>query len=142
MGYSKRQFVEAAYNAIGIASNTFDLQPQEYQDGVRTLDSMMAAWNADNIYVSYPLPNSPQFSDVDQVTEVPDAANEAIIYNLALRLAGIHGKQVDPITLGLAKRAKDALDNHLIRRNDPPVFKPDPLLPTGSAYRLRGYWWP
>ena len=102
MGYSKRQFVAAAFEEIGLASYAFDLQPQQFESALRRLDAMMASWNALGIRLGYPLPSSPQFSDLDAQSEVPDSANEAIITNLAVKIAPGYGKQVMPDTKATA----------------------------------------
>jgi RNase H-fold protein (predicted Holliday junction resolvase) len=60
VGYSKRQFVEAAFAEIGLASYAFDLQPQDLEQVLRRLDAMMAEWNAKGIRLGYPLPGSPR----------------------------------------------------------------------------------
>ena len=94
MSYTKRQFVEAAFEEIGLAAYTFDLSPQQIEAAMRRLDTMMAEWNAKGIRLSYPLPGSPQDSDLDAETTVPDSANEAIITNLGIRIAPSYGKPV------------------------------------------------
>ena len=109
MGYSKRQFVAAAFEEIGLASYAFDLQPQQFESALRRLDAMMASWNALGIRLGYPLPSSPQFSDLDAQSEVPDSANEAIITNLAVKLAPSYGKQVMPDTKATAKETYNTL---------------------------------
>lgn len=109
MGYSKRQFVAAAFEEIGLASYAFDLQPQQFESALRRLDAMMASWNALGIRLGYPLPFSPQFSDLDAESEVPDSANEAIITNLAVKLAPGYGKQVMPETKATAKETYNTL---------------------------------
>jgi hypothetical protein len=109
MGYSKRQFVAAAFEEIGLASYAFDLQPQQFESALRRLDAMMASWNALGIRLGYPLPSSPQFSDIDAESEVPDSANEAIITNLAIKLAPGYGKQVMPETKATAKETYNTL---------------------------------
>lgn len=109
MGYSKRQFVTAAFEEIGLASYVFDLQPQQFESALRRLDAMMASWNALGIRLGYPLPSSPQFSDLDAESEVPDSANEAIITNLAIKLAPGYGKQVMPDTKATAKETYNTL---------------------------------
>lgn len=109
MGYSKRQFVAAAFEEIGLASYAFDLQPQQFESALRRLDAMMASWNALGIRLGYPLPSSPQFSDLDAQSEVPDSANEAIITNLAIKLAPGYGKQVMPETKSTAKETYNTL---------------------------------
>lgn len=109
MGYSKRQFVAAAFEEIGLASYAFDLQPQQFESALRRLDAMMASWNALGIRLGYPLPSSPQFSDIDAESEVPDSANEAIITNLAVKIAPGYGKQVMPDTKATAKETYNTL---------------------------------
>ena len=109
MGYSKRQFVASAFEEIGLASYAFDLQPQKFESALRRLDAMMASWNALGIRLGYPLPSSPQFSDLDAPSEVPDSANEAIITNLAVKIAPGYGKQVMPDTKATAKETYNTL---------------------------------
>jgi hypothetical protein len=130
MGYSKRQFIEAALEEIGLASYVFDLQPQQVESALRRLDTMMAEWNAKGIRLAYPLPSSPQFSDVDAESEVPDSANDAIITNLALRLAPSYGKQVMPGTLTAAKTGY----NTLLSRATAPLEQQLPgTMPAGAG---------
>ena len=109
MGYSKRQFITAALSEIGLADYVFDLQPQDLESGLRRLDSMMAEWNAKGIRLGYPIPGSPQNSDINAQSEVPDSANEAIITNLAIRLAPSYGKAVMAETKVAAKNAYNTL---------------------------------
>lgn len=109
MGYTKRQFVEAAFEEIGMANYVFDLQPEQMQSALRRLDAMIAEWNALGIRLGYPLPTSPQQSELDDQTNVPDMAWEAIINNLALRIAPGFGKEVRPETKATAKNAYNTL---------------------------------
>jgi hypothetical protein len=109
MGYSKRQFVYAAFEEIGLASYVFDLQPEQLQSALRRLDAMMADWNGKGIRLGYPLPGSPQDSDLDEPTLVPDWANEAIICSLGIRVAPSYGKQVMNETKATAKQGYDTL---------------------------------
>lgn len=121
MSYTKRQFVTAALDEIGIASYEFELTAEQLQSALRRLDSMMADWNARGIRVGYPLPSSPESSDIDAETEVPDRCNEAIITNLAVRLGPSYGKQVSPDTKSTAKRGYNLLIT---------VLPPEQVLPT------------
>lgn len=109
MGYSKRQFVEAAFDEIGLASYVFDLQPPQLEACLRRLDSMIADWNGKGIRLGYPIPGSPQYSDMDEPSCVPDSAYEAIITNLAIRIAPSYGKNVSPATLSSAKNSYNTL---------------------------------
>jgi hypothetical protein len=109
MSYTKRQFVEEAFAELGMANYTFDLQPQQLDTAMRRLDAMMATWNAKGIRLGYPLPSSPQDSDLDTETQVPDSANEAIVANLAIRIAPQYGKTVAIDTRTTAKLGYDTL---------------------------------
>jgi hypothetical protein len=109
MGYTKRQFVEEAFAEIGMASYVFDLQPQQLEGALRRLDSMLATWNGKGIRIGYPLPSRPEDSDLDTETLVPDAANEAIITNLAVRIAPQYGKTPSIDTKTAAKQSYDML---------------------------------
>ena len=130
MGYSKRQFIEAAFAEIGMAGYVFDLQSQDLDQALRRLDAMMAEWNAKGIRLGYPLPSSPQFSDINAQSEVPDSANEAIITNLGMRLAAGYGKAVMPQTMMVAKQAY----NTLLARATFPVQQQLPAtMPAGAG---------
>ena len=109
MGWTKRQFVTQAFEEIGLASYVFDLTPDQLQSALRRLDTMIAAWNALGIRIGYPLPSSPNDSDLDEQTNVPDASTEAIYTNLAIKLAPSYGKQVMPDTKATAKESYNTL---------------------------------
>lgn len=109
MGYTKRQFVLAAFEEIGLAAYTFDLQPDQLESARRRLDAMIADWNGKGIRLGYPIPSSPQDGSIDEETFVPDSAYEAIICNLGIRLAPSYGKQVMPSTMATAKQGYDTL---------------------------------
>lgn len=130
MGYSKRQFIAAAYDEIGMAGYVFDLTPEELQAAMRRLDGMMAEWNGRGIRLGYPIPGSPQDSDLDEPSEVPDSANEAIIANLGIRLASKHGKTVSPTTLFIAKAAYNTV---LSRACFPPEMQFPASMPAGAG---------
>ncbi len=109
MSYTKKQFIEAALEEIGVASYDFDIQPEQYESALRRLDSLMAAWNAKGIRLGYPLPSSPELSVLDAETTVPDSANEAIITNLAIKLAPSYGKTPSQDTKTAARDALNTL---------------------------------
>lgn len=109
MSWTKRQFIEQAFNEAGLASYVFDLTPEQLQSALRQMDAMLATWNTKGIRISYPLPGSPEASNIDSETTVPDSANEAIYLNLAVRIAPGFGRQLMPDTKASAKAAYDAL---------------------------------
>jgi hypothetical protein len=130
MGYSKRQFCEAAFEEIGIASYVFDLSPEALESCMRRLDAMMAEWNAKGIRLGYPIPGSPDESDLDEPTGVPDSANEAIITSLGVRIAPSYGKAVSPDTKLTAKAGYNTL---LARATYPPEMQLPSTMPLGAG---------
>jgi hypothetical protein len=130
MSYTKRQFVTAAFEEIGLASYVFDLQPQTLQTGVKRLDAMMAQWNARGIRLGYPIASNPDNADLDTDTGVPDSANEAIICNLAMALAPGFGKSMAADTKA---RAKTGLNTLQARAAVPPEMQFPGTLPAGAG---------
>ena len=133
MGYSKREFVSAAYEEIGLASYTFDLQPEQLQSALRRLDAMMADWNGKGIRLGYPLPGSPADSELSEPTLIPDSGNEAVITNLAIRLAPSMGRQVMMGTMAIAKASYNTL---LQRAAMPPEQQLPSTMPGGAGRKL------
>lgn len=109
MGWTKQQFIDAAFDEIGLASYMYDLQPEQQQVALQKLDSMMAAWNAKGIRIGYPIPTNALDSSLSDESNVPDSANEAIFLNLAVRLAPSYGKQLQLETKQNAKSSYDTL---------------------------------
>lgn len=96
MSWTKLQLVRQAFSEIGLADYDFDLQPEQLQNALRLMDSMIAMWNSKNILLSYPTPTSPENSNLSDESNIPDRANEAVYFNLALRLAASLGRPVTP----------------------------------------------
>ena len=129
MSYTKRQLVEAAMAEIGLASYAFDLMPEQRELALRRLDSMMAEWNTRGLRLGYPVPDNPADSDIDVDSNTPDAAWEAIITNLALRLAPSYGKQVNIETKVTARHAL----NTILSRASMPAEMKLPAMPSGAG---------
>lgn len=103
MSWTKRQFVLQAFEEVGYASYAYDLQPEQLQAGLRRLEAMMATWNGRGVRLGYPLSSDPANADLNDASNVPDASNEAIYTNLAIRIAPIVGKQVSIETKAVAR---------------------------------------
>jgi hypothetical protein len=76
------------------------------------------------------LPGSPQDSDLDEESLVPDSANEAIITNLAVRIAPSYGKAVSPDTKATAK---DSYNTLLARATMPHQQQMPRTMPSGAG---------
>lgn len=131
MSWTKQQFVEQAFTELGLASFDFDLQPEQMQTALVRLDSMVAGWNAKGIRIGWPLPSSPENSELDQETNCPDYAQEAIYLNLAIRLGPGLGRVITP---DLKSNAKDAFNNLVLRGASQPIPRQYPeSLPRGAG---------
>lgn len=139
MAYTKRQFVTAAFEEIGLASYVYDLQPQLLQQAARRLDAMMAQWNARGIRLGYPISGNPDDAMLDTDTGVPDAANEAIICGLAMVMAPGLGKSLAADTKA---RAKTGLNTLQARAAVPPEMQLPGTLPAGAGNKPWGIYEP
>lgn len=109
MSYTKRQLVNGALAEIGLAEYTFDMLPEQEQEALNRLDSMMYEWDMRGIRLGYPVPSSPTDSDIDVDSGVPGYAVEAIICNLAVSIAPSYGKQASMHTLSRASAAMNTV---------------------------------
>jgi len=132
MGYSKRQFVTAAFEELGLADYAHDLDAGDLQAAVRRLDSMLAEWNGRGIRLGYPLVSDPENTLLDTETGVPDSANEAIILNLSIRLAPSYGRVVMPDTQQSARQAYKVI---LSRAVQIPEMQFPSSLPKGQGHK-------
>jgi len=137
MGYTKRQFVQEAYSEMGMADYVFDLTPEQMQSCVRRLDAMMAMWSGRGIKINYPIATEPENVNLDDETDVPDYANEAIILNLAIKMAPGSGKTLSPDTKA---SAKDALNTVLNYAAKPIEMQYPGGFPRGAGHKTQ--WFP
>lgn len=129
MSYTKRHIVDAAMAELGLASYAFDLMPEQVEAALRRLDSMLAEWNACGIRLAYPVPSSPDLSDIDADSGIPDSAWEAVITGLAVRLAPSYGKTLSSATMTTARHAL----NTLMARAAMPSEMKLPAMPSGAG---------
>lgn len=131
MSYTKRQFILSAMTEIGLSSYAFDLAADQIEQALFRLDAMISEWSTQGIRLGYPIPSSPELSNAYSETNVPGWANEAVITNLAVRLAPSFGKDVHPRTASVARTSL----NSLLAR----VAKPQPIilspLPSGAGHK-------
>lgn len=130
MGWTKKQLVEQAFIEIGKNPSIFNIDPDDMQSALRTLDSMMASWNNRGIRIGYALPSSPDSSELDSDSGLPDWANEAVYLTLAVRLAPSIGKTPTQQTLLAARTAFATLPN---RSAFPPEQQFRAGLPSGAG---------
>jgi hypothetical protein len=134
--WTKRQLIEQAYDELALAGYVFDLTPEELQSALRLLDGMMAGWEGKGVRLGYALPATPDASDLDQLSGLPDRANEAVWANLAMRRAAGMGKTLMPSTLRLAREGYAAL---LVPLAQPRTQQLPSTLPVGAGNRTYGF---
>lgn len=111
MGYTRRDFVNGALEELGLASYAYDATPEELTGAMRRLNAMMAEWNARGIRIGYPIPSGPDSGALDDATDCPDSAWEAVTLGLAIRISPSYGKTLLIDTRGNFARAYQALLN-------------------------------
>ncbi len=131
MSYTKRQLVIGALTEIGLSSYSFDLSTDQIEMALQRLDAMIGAWGARGIRLGFPLPGSPEDSDANTETGLPDWAWEAVITNLAVRIAPSYGKQVSPDTKATARETYNSL---LAKAAKPTEIQLD-TLPAGAGHK-------
>jgi hypothetical protein len=130
--WTKKQIIEQAFEEIGLASYIFDITADQLESALRRLDLMVASWQARNIQIGYPLPASPGNSNIDEEIQTSLNNNEALVLNLAVRLAPAYGKSVSPDTKATAKLLYDQL---LIEAAMPFEQQFVRTLPLGAGYK-------
>lgn len=113
MGWTKRQLVTQAFEEIGLAAYVFDLNPDQLNSALRRMDAMIAGWSANGVRIKYSLPASPQDSDLDEDSGIPDFAIEAVYLGLAVRLGPSFGKTISPETKQFADMAYNNMANQV-----------------------------
>ena len=134
MSWTKRDFIIAAFEEIGIASYQFDLQPEMLDLAKKRLDAMLAEWNAKGVRLGYPVSSSPSNGNLDDDTSVPDMANSAIYQNLALRIAPVFGK---PVSADLKTSAFNGYNALITKNVEVPQMQFNRSVPAGQGNKLR-----
>lgn len=104
MDWTKRQIIDAAFEEIGYANYTFEIQPEQYQSALNRLDAMVSTWKNRGLVLDYALPAAHGGSDLDDASDI-DNHVEAVYLNLALRIAPIVGKVPSQETKAQAQSA-------------------------------------
>jgi len=133
MGWTKRQFVTAAFEELGMADYVFDLSPEDLQGAVRRLDSLIAEWSGLGIQLGYPLAVDPDNADLDSGTQVPISSNTAVFLNLAIRIGPSYGKPISADTRLAAKKAYDIL---YARASRPSIMQLPGNTPLGAGNKM------
>ena len=106
---TKRQLIIDAFAEIGLADYVFDIPTEQLEFALRKLDALMAGWNGMGLRLAYPIPGSLVGGDLDAEAGIPDRAWQAVVTNLAVRVAPSMGKQLMPETKAAADKGLSML---------------------------------
>lgn len=109
MSWTKGEIVDEALAELALASEVWDIQPEERQRALRRLEAMLATWEAKGIKLGYAMPATGNGSSLNDASGLPDAANETVLLNLAIRLGPSYGKSVRPESAVSARQGYDTL---------------------------------
>ena len=126
MAKTKGEIVTAALTELGIADFEFDVTTAEGLSGMDRLDSMMFAWSGKGIRVSYNFDGA-----VDADSGIPNIAEEAVIANLAVRLASSYGKTVPMQVMSTAKQGMQLL----LGESAKPIERQLGFVPYGAGHK-------
>lgn len=101
MSYTKRKIVQSALTELGLGNYAFDLSVDQLDEALTRLSTMMAEWKGRGIDLGY------TFADDNEANDevgIPDWSRDAVITNLAIRLAPAYGKSLNMATLTTARQ--------------------------------------
>lgn len=125
--------IRDALEQIRVADANADISNNDAAAGLRALNAMMRAWEADGLSLGW--------SDVATAQDdmpTPPETDEAIGANLAVRMAAKYGVQVSPATVALASGGVSMI-RAMIANNDYSRCSYDDL-PRGTGQRSGGGW--
>lgn len=104
-----QDIVRDALGHLRVLDANAPVPPIDMRDSIRALNLMVRRWEADGLALGW--------SDVSEPTDalpLPPEAEEAVGYNLALRLRARYGVQIDPDIVALADAGLSALQRDRI----------------------------
>jgi hypothetical protein len=107
--WTKIQLIQKAFGELALAGYVYDLDPDQLEDALSTMDAMLAEWTTFGINIGYLLPATPDDSNIEDPSGIPDSANRAVYMSLAVQLAAGRGKTLTPQTLAGAARGYQQL---------------------------------
>jgi len=111
---TKGDIVLAALRKLGVASNATltDVEPQSLEDGVNDLEMMMAEWSGltcSGIDVGYIFSATDTAPDAGDAHGLSNNALNAVIFNLACRIAPDYGMEASAKIITTARYGKEQL---------------------------------
>jgi hypothetical protein len=127
MSWTKKQLLDAAFTEIGLQNYAYDVEPEDIQNAIVTMDAMVAEWG---LNLSYHMSGDPSMSNQQEESGLPIWANKAVYQNLAVEIGPTFGKV---IPLSLKVSAKRGLATIQTKCATIPRPQYDPRLPVGQG---------
>lgn len=127
MSWTKKQLLDAAFTELGMQNYAYDMEPEDIQGAIVTMDAMIADWG---LNLSYNLSGDPSMSNQAQESGLPIWANKAVYQNLAVEMGPRYGKVISNSLVVSAKRSM-----LMVQTNCATIPRPqyDPRLPVGQG---------
>lgn len=126
------EIIHDALGHLGVVSATEAAEAWQLEDAMRRLNLMMTRWEASGIALGWVNVDNP-----DDQMPCPPEAEEAIGYNLALKLRPKYGVEVDPDVVAFAQSGKSALMADINLRDAARIVYD---LPCGEAERVGDFY--
>lgn len=130
--WTKSQLIQKAFGELALAGYLYDLDPDQLEDALQSLDAMMAEWSGVGINIGYLLPNTPDDANIDDLSGIPDSANRTVYMNLSVTMAAGRGKSLTAQTLSSAARGYSQLLGAAARAAARPTPMPN-TMPLGAG---------
>ena len=127
MSWTKKQLIDAAFTEIGLQNYAYDMEPEDSQSAITTMDAMIAGWN---LNLGYIMSGSPSTSNPNSASGLPIWANEGVYLNLAVAICSRYGKIASRELVVNAKKALSAVQTKCATI---PVNQWDKRLPVGQG---------
>jgi hypothetical protein len=124
-----RDIITRALKKIGALAPGEPLASGEALDGLAELNQMLSSWRTEN-----DLTQISEISDLSDELSLPDGYSDAIIYNLAVRLAPDYGRMVPDLVMMTAAESMATIK----RAGHRPSYlsADDGLLSVGRSYNI------
>lgn len=132
MSWTKLQLITGALDELGMSDYLFDSQPQQLQVAAMRLESMIMTWGGQGINIGWNIASNPDNIDLSVDSGLQLIAAEAVMLNLAIRLAPAYGKAVSLETKASAKQAFNQL---VMRAAYPRAKQRNNMVPAGAGYK-------
>ena len=106
---TKKELINLAFEEIGIAYYSFDIQPEQYISALKRLDSLISVWQSKDLELLYVLSNPITGASLEDEAILSDEAIKPAYSNLALDLCPMFGKNPSIINLKNANQSYKAL---------------------------------